>query len=423
MGFYIRKSMKLGPLRLNLSKSGFGCSVGVKGFRLGIGPKGRYIHSGLGGLYYREYFNDNKNSYREEKPEKEYNPYNYIEGTAETFLTDLSKLQECSNDAFINDLNRKLNLKSWADYAIIVSIISFILFLCNKNIYTFLFLAISISFVPICKIIDADRKTTILDYEIDLNEYNKFLGAFKNLMSNSYINYIDKFLKNSDARYSSGANISVENNKSVLSIGLPDCIKSNINVPILQKENTFIYFFPDKILYYPYLCKKFISISYNDLKIERNVMRVAVEYKPNDAEVIGYTWQYVKKDGTPDLRFKNNSKKPIILEERLLIQSDTGLNVCLSYPKLRSSVDFLEYLKQKGVSVDDEHYEEYVLKHKGKYEVKDLVQEKKKEILEKLKKKVKSNNQNEINFVKRILETEFNMSDVEIVDFITKYKN
>lgn len=53
MGFYIRKSISAGPFRFNLSNSGLGMSVGVKGFRVGTGPRGNYVHIGRGGLYYR----------------------------------------------------------------------------------------------------------------------------------------------------------------------------------------------------------------------------------------------------------------------------------------------------------------------------------------------------------------------------------
>ena len=53
MGFYLRKSIRVGPFRFNLSKSGIGVSVGVKGLRFGTGPQGNYVHMGRGGLYYR----------------------------------------------------------------------------------------------------------------------------------------------------------------------------------------------------------------------------------------------------------------------------------------------------------------------------------------------------------------------------------
>lgn len=56
MGWYLRKAFSTGPVRLNLSKSGLGVSFGVKGARLGVGPRGAYTHLGRGGLYYRSGF-------------------------------------------------------------------------------------------------------------------------------------------------------------------------------------------------------------------------------------------------------------------------------------------------------------------------------------------------------------------------------
>lgn len=53
MGFYLRKSVSVGPLRFNLSKSGIGVSAGVRGLRLGSGPRGNYVHMGRHGIYYR----------------------------------------------------------------------------------------------------------------------------------------------------------------------------------------------------------------------------------------------------------------------------------------------------------------------------------------------------------------------------------
>ena len=41
MGFYYRKSVGIGPFRVNLSKSGVGLSVGGRGFRTGVSGNGR----------------------------------------------------------------------------------------------------------------------------------------------------------------------------------------------------------------------------------------------------------------------------------------------------------------------------------------------------------------------------------------------
>ena len=54
MGFSFRKSIRFGPLRLNLSKSGVGLSAGVKGARVSKGPRGTYLNVGAGGVQYRK---------------------------------------------------------------------------------------------------------------------------------------------------------------------------------------------------------------------------------------------------------------------------------------------------------------------------------------------------------------------------------
>lgn len=50
MGLIFRKSINLGPFRLNLGKSGLGYSVGRRGFRIGRSARGRgYTSVGLPG--------------------------------------------------------------------------------------------------------------------------------------------------------------------------------------------------------------------------------------------------------------------------------------------------------------------------------------------------------------------------------------
>jgi hypothetical protein len=59
MAWRFRRSLKLGPLRLNLSKSGIGVSAGVRGFRMGTDAKGRiYTAASIPGtgLYNRAYY-------------------------------------------------------------------------------------------------------------------------------------------------------------------------------------------------------------------------------------------------------------------------------------------------------------------------------------------------------------------------------
>lgn len=58
MGWNWRKSIKIGPARINLSKSGVGYSVGVHGFRAGRNAKGqKYTQTSIPGtgIYRRDY--------------------------------------------------------------------------------------------------------------------------------------------------------------------------------------------------------------------------------------------------------------------------------------------------------------------------------------------------------------------------------
>ena len=61
MSFYLRKSFSAGPIRFNLSKNGIGCSVGVRGARVGIDSQGKaYTHAGRFGIYHRQMLHSGK---------------------------------------------------------------------------------------------------------------------------------------------------------------------------------------------------------------------------------------------------------------------------------------------------------------------------------------------------------------------------
>jgi hypothetical protein len=59
MGWFFRKSLNLGPFRVTFSKSGLSFSLGTRGFRVGMNPKGRkYVATSIprSGFSYRKFF-------------------------------------------------------------------------------------------------------------------------------------------------------------------------------------------------------------------------------------------------------------------------------------------------------------------------------------------------------------------------------
>lgn len=87
------------------------------------------------------------------------------------------------------------------------------------------------------------------------------------------------------------------------------------------------YFYPSFIVYFK--SKEDIAVlDYNDLFLEYSESRFLEEGKdiPSDTEVIGETWYRVNKDGSPDRRFVNNYKIPIVLYGSLHFKTSSGIN-------------------------------------------------------------------------------------------------
>src|SRR5438876_3758199 len=113
MPFYLRKSLSFGPLRFNLSNSGIGVSTGVKGFRVGTGPRGNYIHAGRGGFYYRKTFspgNTRSSGTHQPIPQPIYQPgmRDATVGQLEAVDTGTSAImQDASSQSLLDELNQK----------------------------------------------------------------------------------------------------------------------------------------------------------------------------------------------------------------------------------------------------------------------------------------------------------------------------
>lgn len=103
MGFYFRKSKKVGPFRLNFSKSGVSASSGVKGARISVGPKGTYVHLGMNGFYYRKKLNF-------DEPTGDSSILEYTEDSASERIISTSNFENLSDvdsRVFIEEIEEK----------------------------------------------------------------------------------------------------------------------------------------------------------------------------------------------------------------------------------------------------------------------------------------------------------------------------
>ncbi len=348
MGFYLRKSFKLGGFRINLSKSGIGYSAGFKGFRIGTNANGQdYIHAGRNGFYYRKYFSNHDNSFvpPESKDISVHNKEN--RQLLENISTDIN-CEETSEDEVVNSLNASYRKPAFLVIFIYIfigfAIVDFIFQLNLFIRYSPLFFVIII----ISMLCDIYRKTVTINYDLDNKE---IIDSFKKMKNCQKIECISSTYKNIDTKYSSGANQTNVSSHAVLTIGLPKYVKSNINVPIINFEKNVLYFFPDRIL----LLKnnQFIPISYNEVWIENAPVKVVEDFAPSDAKIVDRTWKYTNKKGGPDKRFKNNYSCPICQYQHFRIKSNSGLDCLLYFSKEGCCDEFEKILDLKIRGAED----------------------------------------------------------------------
>jgi hypothetical protein len=351
MGWYIRKAFRAGPLRLNLSKSGLGVSAGVKGFRVGTGPRGAYVHGGRGGLYFRQKIggpgdlaappssnSPNANETEETTPE-------YI-ATA-----DASELVEKGETSLVAAINTTLDISAIAPLMIVTVCVLFISSAFAALLYhvAWLLVAIAIGVLGVClckwsRSRDVRLKTIHLWFDLSDDAGLKFQAFEKELgklASCERIWRVTTKQEIDDLKRNAGASTKISRSRAILARRLPNYFESNLQPYAMEVGDQTLYFFPDQVLVYE--GRRVGSVSYDALAIEVGTSQFReTDSVPSDCKIIEYTWQYVNKKGGPDRRFKNNSQVPVCCYGTLAFRSATGLNIHL----LLSNGEVGEALKQ-----------------------------------------------------------------------------
>jgi hypothetical protein len=346
MSFYLRKSIKLGLLRFNLSKSGVGASLGVKGIRFGINTKGNYIHLGRSGFYYKKTLPVQQQISQDNPGESQF-LYNEIPKYFEKIQSESTLLmKDADSKDFLDELNEKNNQ---FEYHFMIAFIGILLVFIFRSQLTFW---LTLVLTLVARHYNITRKSIVLfyDFEDDFKSlYEKFINSFKELKEASKIWYVKGTSKiELDKKYTAGVEIECARDMAKLYIEEPKFIKTNLEVPILELNNRFFYFLPDQIIVKDN--DGYGAIQYSDIETNSYTGKF-VEYEslPRDVEIVGYTWQYVNKNGGPDLRFKDNVELPIVEYQYLNLYGKGLINEVLCISKLNSQLAFEESIFALGL--------------------------------------------------------------------------
>lgn len=355
MPFYIRDSITLGPFRINLSKSGLGFSAGVKGLRVGTGPKGHYIHAGKNGIYYRKTL---AGLGRKPKSTPSGGNADYTSEIAKiapnaklpTYITEDGVLMRRiisaeaevlvseSHSEALNSLNQARAQPSMTLLLCGAAAIGLAFSLLSQNppvVIVFMVL-LGIAF-GLGHMIDTPRRNVVFAYDLEPTaeeRYTALIKAIDQVAASSKL----WFVKASGDittlhawKKNSGATSLVDTKTTSVSYALPRGVASNITPPMIIIDGKKCYFFPDCMLVEEN--GRFGAVRYESLRIAVRDQRMIVDVAPPDARVVGQTWKYVNKNGSPDRRFKDNSQLPICLFEEIGMISDGGFKGLLQVSK------------------------------------------------------------------------------------------
>lgn len=344
MSFYLRKSIKVGPLRYNFSKSGVGVSVGVPGLRIGNGPRGNYVHMGRGGLYYRGALPQSAGSGQavQTGPKPSIQPVE--SGLIEIESGSIFELRDSSSEALLQEIETKRKLFTWWPVVLFASLLIPVI-LIGANIHPMIaagLLLLGLAGSGFTYWRDNLRKTIVIFYDLEDDAIQKFQDVFNALKvwGNSRKAWHIPAAKSVDTMHerkrSAGASHLVKRKPITISTGKPPkFLKTNIELVSIPVGKQTINFFPDRLLIFE--DKHVGAVGYENLVINyTNTRFIEEEEVPKDTRIVDSTWQYVNKKGGPDRRFKDNRKLPIVQYSEIHLRSASGLNevIQLSKPDL-----------------------------------------------------------------------------------------
>ncbi len=354
MSFYVRKSVKAGPFRFNLSKSGVGVSTGVPGFRIGSGPRGNYVRVGAGGVYYRTTLGARQQTTPE--PTWQLPPPSPV---ADVLLEDITgatatELLPTGSGDIVEQLNEaagRWRLFPWALGLLIVVLLT-------QPVVGAILLLPGVPGLVWLWFNDRARRTVVAFYDVNDAPAAWFQGlvdAAQALAGSQALWRVDaagNVRTTYQYKVNAGANTIVSRKRAGASNQPPAALATNIAMPSIAAGKSALYFLPDRVLVKD--AKRFSDISYSELRIQVTRQRfIETERPPCDAAQVDTTWQYVNVKGGPDRRFKNNRQLPIMLYGELELASGSGLHWLLQCSQPTAAEQIATALQRAPIAVGE----------------------------------------------------------------------
>lgn len=342
MSLRYRKSVRLGKgVKLNLTKTGVGLTVGGKGAHYSVHSSGRRTTSvGIPGtgLYYQNSSGGNSRKIvtrpsNADQSQAGITPTQAVNGhtigSSNTALAATSgnyvKLREQVNTLFEQRRALEVSFKEAKSKHAGLVFAATVKFMSKKAKERRDQQALVVSDLK-QQLVNKVLHVTIGNSPLVTETWPVCVSAFQKLMASrriwgvTYTQAIDRVQARSYASSLISRNL-IKRAATPL-----DFIKCDVEALALPNEHgPDIYIYPTFLLFF----KNYQEFGIFDLKTVRNNFRltqyVETEGVSSDTEVIGQTWFKTNKDGSRDKRFSDNYQIPVVKYGEWTIESDTGL--------------------------------------------------------------------------------------------------
>jgi hypothetical protein len=233
---------------------------------------------------------------------------------------------EQSADTFIAELNRRRQQFRWSTLAFVMLAVPGFTVLA-KGAAAFWYIPIAAALIGAMALRHRENteRAIIITYDLEgttAERYAAFCSAFQSAASSAMIWRLATELALSEGRRHAGASKLVTRTPTRIGFGGGIGVTTNVQPPVIELANARLYLLPDKILLLS--GSRISSVQYSELRlsVEQDNFREDGPV-PADATLIGTTWQFVNKNGTPDRRFNNNRQIPILAYSELTVQHPT----------------------------------------------------------------------------------------------------
>jgi Protein of unknown function (DUF4236) len=342
VAFYLRKSIRVGPMRVNLSRSGIGVSAGIPGLRFGTGPRGSYVRMGQGHVTYRSTGRTPGTISRRQHvpvPASGPTPFAFQQSPGEVVLSDVTgadtiALVPAEPSELVAQLNAAVKTHRLWPWALAVTLVAL-----------FVLPWLLIVGVPLTVYLwwrDKVRRTVVAFYEVDGPAHQAYQRLVDTMAAAGECRGAWHIVASGDVtttyqyKVNAGASALVSRVALGRTLAGPPQMSTNIAVPTFRSGHRSVYLLPDRALVKDH--GNYADIPYDQLGIGAHEQRfIENETVPSDATVVGHTWKYVNKKGGPDRRFKDNPQLPIVLYGRLSLQSPGGFNAIWDFSRSGSA--------------------------------------------------------------------------------------